>query len=85
MHQTLDQEIEKAVLVGVITQEQREDQVEEYLDELAFLAETAGAESVKRVYSEAWQASPKNLCWNRKVTRDCQLREPKQNWDGYFR
>ena len=33
---------EQAVLVGIITQEQTEDQVKEYLDELAFLAETAG-------------------------------------------
>ena len=33
---------EKAVLVGLITQEQSEEKVNEYLDELAFLAETAG-------------------------------------------
>ncbi|MDH6307442.1 GTP-binding protein HflX [Dysgonomonas sp. PFB1-18] len=33
---------EQAVLVGLITQEQTEEQVKEYLDELAFLAETAG-------------------------------------------
>lgn len=34
---------ETAVLVGVITQEQDEEKVNEYLDELAFLADTAGA------------------------------------------
>jgi GTP-binding protein HflX len=39
---------EKAVLVGLITPEQNEQKVKEYLDELAFLAETAGAEPVKR-------------------------------------
>jgi len=33
---------EQAVLVGLITQQQSEEQVKEYLDELAFLAETAG-------------------------------------------
>ncbi|NDV93809.1 GTPase HflX [Dysgonomonas sp. 521] len=33
---------EQAILVGLITQEQNEEQVKEYLDELAFLAETAG-------------------------------------------
>jgi GTP-binding protein HflX len=38
---------EKAVLVGLITKEQTETQVKEYLDELAFLAETAGAVTVK--------------------------------------
>ena len=39
---------EKAILVGLITPQQNEEKVEEYLDELAFLAETAGAEAVKR-------------------------------------
>ena len=34
---------ETAVLVGVITQDQSPELAEEYLDELAFLAETAGA------------------------------------------
>ena len=39
---------ERAVLVGLIQKNQTEQQVNEYLDELAFLAETAGAISVKR-------------------------------------
>jgi GTP-binding protein HflX len=39
---------EKAILVGLIHKTQTEEQVREYLDELAFLAETAGAISVKR-------------------------------------
>ncbi len=39
---------EKAVLVGVVQKEQTETQVNEYLDELAFLAETAGAVTAKR-------------------------------------
>ena len=38
---------ERAVLVGLITQTQNEQKTREYLDELAFLAETAGAEVVK--------------------------------------
>jgi len=37
-------EIETAVLIGIINNEQDENQVNEYLGELAFLAETAGAE-----------------------------------------
>ncbi len=37
----------KAVLVGVITPQQSEVQAQEYLDELAFLADTAGAIPVK--------------------------------------
>ena len=39
---------ERAVLVGLINKDQTEPQVQEYLDELAFLAETAGAVTVKR-------------------------------------
>lgn len=39
---------ERAVLVGVVHNGQREEEVMEYLDELAFLAETAGAVTVKK-------------------------------------
>ncbi|MCH2044215.1 MAG: GTPase HflX [Saprospiraceae bacterium] len=44
----LKREPEKAVIVGIITPKQNEYQVTEYLDELAFLAETAGAKVLKR-------------------------------------
>ena len=47
---------EKAVLVGLITQQQDERKTNEYLDELAFLAETAGAEVVKRFTQKLEQA-----------------------------
>lgn len=40
-------ETEKAILAAVIKPEQSDEQVNEYLDELAFLAATAGAETVK--------------------------------------
>jgi GTP-binding protein HflX len=39
---------ERAVLVAVVHKDQREQEVMEYLDELAFLAETAGAVTVKK-------------------------------------
>ena len=39
---------ETAVLVGLINRSQDEDTAKEYLDELAFLAETAGAKVLKR-------------------------------------
>lgn len=42
------QKEERAVLVGLVHKDQIEQQVQEYLDELAFLAETAGAVTVKR-------------------------------------
>ena len=40
---------ERTVLVGLVTQQQNEVKANEYLDELAFLAETAGAEPVRRL------------------------------------
>lgn len=39
---------ETAILVGLITQQQNEAKTKEYLDELEFLADTAGAVTVKR-------------------------------------
>ena len=39
---------ETAVLVGLITQQQDEAKTKEYLDELEFLADTAGARTIKR-------------------------------------
>jgi GTPase len=45
----LVKEIEKAILVGLIVQFQSDEVAKEHLDELEFLAMTAGAEIVKRV------------------------------------
>ncbi|TCZ69625.1 GTPase HflX [Flaviaesturariibacter aridisoli] len=55
------QEEEKAVLVGVVQKEQTETQVTEYLDELAFLAETAGAVTVKRFVQKLARPEPKTF------------------------
>ncbi len=41
-------EQENAVLVGLVYKEQTEQQLNEYLDELTFLAETAGAVTIRR-------------------------------------
>ena len=46
------QKEEKAVLVGLVHKLQTEEQVKEYLEELAFLAETAGATAVKRYFQK---------------------------------
>ena len=43
-----DLDLEKAVLVGIITKDQEIDQSIEYLDELEFLTYTAGGEVIKR-------------------------------------
>ena len=40
--------MEKAVLVGLVTFESSEEQTNEYLEELAFLAKTAGAKPIKK-------------------------------------
>ncbi|WMN12489.1 GTPase HflX [Marivirga salinae] len=43
-----EKEEKKAVLVAIITQNQNEEKVNEYLDELAFLTSTLGAKTIKR-------------------------------------
>jgi GTP-binding protein HflX len=48
----LKKETEYAVLVGLVTREQTEEQLFEYLDELEFLALTAGAKSMARFYQK---------------------------------
>ena len=47
-HNIVDDSPETAVLVGLITPSQDERKTKEYLDELEFLAETAGAKTVRR-------------------------------------
>ena len=47
-HSVSTVEEERAVLVGLITPQQNESKAKEYLDELDFLAETAGAVTVKK-------------------------------------
>src|SRR6476659_296878 len=45
-------ENERTVLVGVVQKDQTEQDVKEYMDELQFLAETAGAVTVKRFHQK---------------------------------
>lgn len=44
--------VEKAILVGLATPDQPEEKMNEYLDELEFLAMTAGAETQKRFFQK---------------------------------
>lgn len=48
----------RAILVGIVTQLQTEEQVNEYLDELAFLADTAGIEPIKSFTQKLDNANP---------------------------
>ena len=52
---------EKAVLIGVITQQQDETQSDEYLDELEFLTSTAGGVAVKRFVQKMERPNPKTF------------------------
>jgi len=45
---SLKQKPETAVLVGIITNPKQKEKVQEYLDELAFLVETAGGKPLER-------------------------------------
>jgi GTP-binding protein HflX len=52
---------EKVVLIGLITQKQTEEQVDEYLDELEFLTHTAGGEVKKRFVQRLEFPNPKTF------------------------
>ena len=53
--------LEKAVLIGVVTKEQNEEQSTEYLDELEFLTYTAGGEVLKRFTQKIDMPNPKTF------------------------
>ena len=64
------QKEEKAILVGLVHKDQTEPQLQEYLDELAFLAETAGAVAVKRFTQKLPHPDSRTFCGQRKTGRD---------------
>jgi GTP-binding protein HflX len=53
--------LEKAVLIGVVTKAQNEEQSNEYLDELEFLTYTAGGEVSKRFTQKIDMPNPKTF------------------------
>ena len=58
----LSQEVsERAVLVGLITEHQSETQALEYIDELEFLADTAGAVTVKKFLQKVPYPNPRTF------------------------
>ena len=60
-HIISEAESERAVLVGLISDQQNEAKAREYLDELAFLADTAGAETVKIFLQRLPYANPRTF------------------------
>lgn len=63
----IQQETEAAVLVGLVDQQHTEEQVEEYLDELEFLALTAGAITQKRFLQKKANPHPRTFIGSGKV------------------
>jgi GTP-binding protein HflX len=62
-----DATLEKAVLIGIITQDQDESKSKEYLDELEFLTFTAGGEVVKRFTQKMEMPNPKTFIGTGKI------------------
>jgi GTP-binding protein HflX len=58
-HVTVDAVEERCVLVGVITSETSEEVAQEHLDELEFLAETAGAITVEKFFQKLPYPNPR--------------------------
>ena len=73
---------ETAVLVGLITQQQDEAKTKEYLDELEFLADTAGAVTVKR-FTQRVQG-PSQVTYVGKGKLDEIKQYIKQQEDAYY-
>ena len=59
MFEKQEREYEKVVLIGLITKLQDEEKSQEYLNELEFLAYTAGGEVVKRFTQKMDMPNPK--------------------------
>lgn len=59
---------ENAVLIGIVNQYQDEEKAEEYLDELEFLTDTAGATTLKRFTQKLDKPNPKTFIGTGKVS-----------------
>ena len=60
-------EYERVILIGLITQAQDEEKSKEYLDELEFLAYTAGGEVLKRFVQKVQMPNPKTFIGSGKM------------------
>ncbi len=62
-----DINFERSVIVGIITQDQSEEKLTEYLDELEFLTYTAGGEVFKRFTQKMDKPNPKTFVGTGKI------------------
>lgn len=67
MIEKADLTYEKVVLIGIVTKDQDEDKLTEYLDELEFLTYTAGGEVVKRFTQKMAKPDPKTFMGSGKI------------------
>ena len=67
MLEKIEHSFEKTVIVGIITQNQDEEKLKEYLDELEFLTYTAGGEVVKRFSQKMEKPNPKTFVGTGKI------------------
>ena len=58
---------EKTAIVGIVTQNQSEEKLNEYLDELEFLTYTAGGQVVKRFWQKMDKPNPKTFLGTGKI------------------
>src|SRR5665647_1509375 len=62
-----DKPLERAILIGVLYHGQEESEVEDFLEELSFLTETAGAEPVKRFIQKLDVPNPRTFVGSGKI------------------
>ncbi len=67
MIEKTDLAYERTVLVGIVTKEQDQEKLEEYLDELEFLTYTAGGEVIKRFSQRLDRPDPKTFIGSGKM------------------
>ncbi|MEZ0128985.1 GTPase HflX, partial [Flavobacterium sp. LBUM151] len=58
---------ERTAIVGIVTQNQSEEKLNEYLDELEFLTYTAGGEVIKRFSQKMERPNPKTFMGTGKI------------------
>ena len=74
----MEEKVEKAVFVGIIKQDDDERKVMEYLDELEFLAETAGATGVKKFVQRVDKPDKSTYIRSRKLEEIAQYCEDNE-------
>ncbi|WP_264559976.1 GTPase HflX [Flavobacterium sp. N2270] len=67
MLEKIEHNFEKTVIVGIVTQNQDEEKLKEYLDELEFLTYTAGGEVIKRFSQKMEKPNPKTFVGTGKI------------------